>query len=210
MSAANTIIFMEKILNALISGQFIIVFDEHREEEADFFCLAEHITTEKINFLLEKAKGMICVACEKSILKRINSPLLTKNNTSPHQTNFCMPLDAKKGTTTGVSASDRAKTIKQIANPKSTKKDFTSPGHTATLQAETNYKKRFGHTEAAIFLAKKAKAIQAVVICEILDKKGNKANIQQIKKLATTHNLTITTLEQIKTWTVKHNSHKNL
>ncbi len=174
---------MEEALRRFGRGEFIIVFDEHREEEADFFILAEYITPQSINFLLKKACGMICVACESKILDRLEIPLITAQNTSIHQTNFCIPVDGGKEITTGVSASDRAEVIKLLASKNSCPTDFMKPGHTFPLRAENDFSKRFGHTEAAVLLAKKCNKIPVVVICEILNESGEKASLKDIVRM---------------------------
>ena len=184
---------IEIILTTFSSGDPIIVFDEDREEEGDFFVLAEHITPEKINFLLKHARGQICVACDDNILENLNIPLLCEDNENPHGTNFTMTVDAAYGITTGVSAFDRAKTIQILANPASKSSDLVRPGHTFPLLAQ-NPKKRFGHTEASVELSKKCGKLPAVVICEILDEEGHKANLEYLKKF----NIPMTTLETLK------------
>lgn len=189
---------MKNVLKRFKEGEFIIVFDEHREHEADFFLLAEYITPKAVNFLLKNACGMICVACEKKILDRLQIPLMTTKNTSPHQTNFCIPVDGGEGISTGVSASDRAKVIKLLTNNTSKSSDFFRPGHTHPLRAESDFSKRFGHTEAAVFLAQKCGEIPAVVICEILNKEGEKASAEEVRKISIEGDFALITLEEIR------------
>ena len=173
----------EEILAEFSQGSFIIVLDEHREEEGDFFLLAETVTPEKINFLLKHARGMICIACNGIILDKLEIPLMVKKNGDKFGTNFCVGIDANKEITTGVSAFDRAKTIQILANPNSKPGDLVQPGHTFPLRAR-DPKVRFGHTEAAVEMAKKADKIQAVVICEILNDDGTMARLPQLEVLA--------------------------
>ncbi|MCK5460483.1 3,4-dihydroxy-2-butanone-4-phosphate synthase [Candidatus Gracilibacteria bacterium] len=187
-----------QILNSFSKGEFIIVFDEDREVEGDFFVLAENITPKKINFLLEHGRGMICTACDGVLLDRLKLPLMVENNENPHGTNFCISVDAKEGVTTGVSAFDRAKTISVLANPLSTKSDLVIPGHSFPLRAEQDTEKRFGHTEAAVLLAQKTHKIPAVVICEIINKEGHKATIREVKVLAEKFNMPMTNLKILK------------
>lgn len=189
---------MKALLKKFGAGEFVIVFDEHREEEADFFILAEYVTPEAVNFLLKKACGMICVACEAPLLDRLGIPLMTDQNTSIHQTNFCIPVDGGAGVTTGVSASDRSKVIKLLSDGGARSSDFFRPGHTFPLRAESDYSKRFGHTEAAVFLAKQCQKTPAVVICEILNEEGEKASFEEISVLAKSFGFAMTTLEEIR------------
>ncbi len=189
---------LQKITSELKKGNFIIVFDEHRECEADLFLLAEHVTPEKINFLQKNARGMICVACDPHILDRLKVPLMVETNNNPHGTNFCVSVDAAEDITTGVSAPDRAKTIQLLADPTSKNDDFVIPGHTFPLRAEKNYIKRFGHTEAAVLLAEKCEKTTAVVICEILNEAGEKACKEEISEFAEKYEFVVTTLETIK------------
>ena len=189
---------LENVMNEFSKGNFVIVFDAHREEEADFFLLAEFVAPEKINFLLHEACGMICVASGAEILDCLSIPLMTKENSSLHGTNFCIPVDAKEGITTGVSASDRAKTIKLLTQTDTKPSDFVKPGHTFPLRAENDFSVRFGHTEAAVALARKCGKIPAVVICEILNKEGEKANLEEVFKIAAKYNFTVITLENVK------------
>lgn len=189
---------MKGILERFSRGDFIIVFDEHRECEADFFLLAEYVTPKAINFLLKKACGMICVACDGVALDKLEIPLMTTDNTSPHQTNFCIPVDGGEGITTGVSASDRTKVIQLLANADSKPSDFLRPGHTHPLRAQSDYEKRFGHTEAAVFLAQQCQKNPVVVICEILNEVGEKATYEEVIKVAKEGGFAMITLEEIK------------
>lgn len=187
-----------QILDSFSKGEFIIVFDEHREVEGDFFVLAENITPQKINFLLEYGRGMICTACDGNLLDRLELPLMVEDNKNPHGTNFCISVDAKEGVTTGVSAFDRAKTISVLADPRSTKSDLVIPGHSFPLRAEQDTEKRFGHTEAAVLLAKKCDKIPAIVICEIINKEGHKATVEEVKDLAKEFDMPMTSLNILK------------
>tara|TARA_A100001015_G_scaffold260965_1_gene306101 strand:+ start:5280 stop:5867 length:588 start_codon:yes stop_codon:yes gene_type:complete len=172
---------MDDVFESFFSGEFVIVLDEHREVEADFFVLAEHITPKKINFLQKSARGKICVACDPSILNRLSIPIMWKQNQNPHGTNFTIPVDARHNISTGVSASDRAETIGLLARTDSKPSDLVRPGHTSVLWAQ-DPKKRFGHTEASVQMAKKGHSIPAVVICEILNDDGERADLAFLKK----------------------------
>lgn len=189
---------LETVLTTLKQGDFIIVHDEHREKEADFFILAEHVTPEKINFLMTYGKGMICLASDKALLDKMGLGLMADKNEDPHDTSYCMTFDAKEGITTGISAPDRARAIQVFIDPKTSKKDITTPGHSFPLLAR-DPQLRFGHTDSGVLLAKKAEAIPAMVICEILNEKGEVATLDEIKVLAQKFNVSWTTLDSLRT-----------
>lgn len=188
---------LSSIISELQKGNFVIVHDEHREKEADFFLLAEHVTPEKINFLLTHAKGLICIASDKSLLDKMGLRLLSETNECPHGTGYYMSFDAKEGITTGISASDRAKAIQCFIDPKTTKNDITIPGHSFPLLAQ-GISKRFGHTDSGVELAKRAGSAPAMVICEILNEAGEIASFQEIQDLSARFNVPITTLETLR------------
>ncbi len=178
-------------------GEIVVVFDEHREEEGDFFILAENITPEKVNFFLTYGKGMICVSCAPQILENLKIPKMTEFNECPHSTNYALPVDAAENITTGVSAYDRCEVIKVLANPSSDHKNLIRPGHTTPLIAQ-DPRKRFGHTEAAVELAKKCDKFPVVVICEILNNEGQKASKAELLELANKFDLVMADLESLK------------
>ena len=184
---------MNDFLSAFKKGEFVMVYDHEREDEGDLFLLAEFVTPEKINFLLKEARGLVCVACEPTILAALEIGLITENNTNPHGTNFCVPIDLAENITTGVSAFDRAKTIKKLTDLTAQPKDFVRPGHTFPLRAE-NPAKRFGHTEAAVELAKFLGVMGVVVICEILNEHGDKANRAEVEAFCLEQGILTTSL----------------
>lgn len=190
---------LSEVQDAFTDGRFVIVHDPLREEEGDFFLLAKHATPEKINFLLQRARGMICVACDQSILKRLDIPFMVPPdaNSSEHGTNFGLLVDAKEGITTGVSAADRCTTIQKLATPETTADDFIRPGHTAPLHA-MHPSKRWGHTEAAVQLAKSVNEYPVVVICEVLNERGEKASTQELIAMSEEWDMPMTTLEELR------------
>ncbi len=188
---------LPKVLDRFSTGGFIMVLDEHRECEADFFILAEYITPENINFLLTHARGMICVACDKSIPEKLHIPLMVQKNGSVHGTNFCVSVDAAKGITTGISAPDRAKTVALLADAKTKPQDLVFPGHTFPLIAKSPTE-RFGHTESAVELARKVKKRPVVVICEILNNQGGKATKTELVLMAKKFGCPFTSLAILK------------
>lgn len=187
---------IETVLEEFKKGEFIIIYDEDREVEGDFFVLAENITPQKVNFMFEKAKGMICTACAPEVLNTCDIPLLPINNENPHGTNFCIPVDATENITTGVSAFDRAETIRLLGSPMTKPADFVRPGHCFPLLAR-DPQKRFGHTEASVEMAKNVGKYPAVAICEILNKDGEKATLEELKNLSSEYNIPMTSLNSI-------------
>ncbi|MCF7846873.1 MAG: 3,4-dihydroxy-2-butanone-4-phosphate synthase [Candidatus Gracilibacteria bacterium] len=186
-----------QIQEAFAAGKFVLVMDEHREVEGDFFVLAESVTQEQLNFLYQHAHGMICVACRGEILDRLAIPQMVDTPEDSFSTNFAITVDAAEGITTGISKSDRERTIRLLASPASTPNDFVRPGHTFPLRAQ-DPDKRFGHTEAAVELARKCGKTPAVVICEILNEHGEKATLPELQELSEKFEIPITSLEALR------------
>jgi 3,4-dihydroxy-2-butanone 4-phosphate synthase len=188
---------LSQIISDFSAGKFVLVLDEHREKEGDFFCLAETVTKEQVNFLFQHGHGQICVACAPEILERLQIPPMVTTPTDVYGTNFTVSVDAAQGITTGVSANDRVTTMKILADPNAKPITLLRPGHTFPLRAK-NPKERWGHTEAAVELAKIAGKTPAVVICEILNKDGEKSSREELTSLANQFNIATTTLENLK------------
>ena len=167
-------------------GEFLIVIDEkHRENEADLVLAAEKVNPQKINFMIKHARGLVCVPMLKERLDELKLPPMTKFNTELHKCKFTVSVDYKHGTTTGISAYDRAKTIKALIDKKTKPDDLAKPGHIFPLKCDDGgLKKRMGHTEAAIELCKLAGLYPAAVICEIIGENGDMAKMPEIKRLA--------------------------
>jgi len=174
-------------------GRFVIVIDDkHRENEADLVIAAEKITPQKINFMIKHARGLVCVPMLGKRLDELKLPLMAKINTEFTKCAFTVSVDAKKGTTTGISAFDRAKTIKALIDKTTKPSDLARPGHIFPLRYNKNgLKKRPGHTEAAIELAKLAKFYPAAVICEIIGENGKMAKMPELKRMSKRHGLNI-------------------
>lgn len=187
----------DDVLKNFAQGNIVIVVCEDREEEGDFFVLGEAITNQKINFMLTYGKGLICTACAPEILDHFGIPLMVKKSGDIHGTNFTISVDAAKDITTGVSASDRSKTIQVLADPNATNQDLVAPGHTQPLRAR-NPKTRWGHTECSVEMAKHVKKIPVVAICEILNAEGEKASGAELFALAEQFDLPITNLKRMK------------
>ena len=174
-------------------GNFVIVIDDkHRENEADLILAAEKATPEKINFIIKNARGLLCVPMLGERLDALKLPPMSKINSELHQTAFAISVDVKKGTSTGISAFDRAKTIKALIDKKTRPDDLARPGHVFPLRcSEGGLKKRAGHTEAAIGLCRLSGMHPAAVICEIVGEDGRMAKLNEIKRFSKKHNLKI-------------------
>ena len=181
-------------------GKFVIVIDDrHRENEADLVLAAEKVTPEKINFMIKYARGLVCVPMLGKRLDELNLPLMTKVNTELHHCKFTVSVDYKKGTTTGISAFDRARTIKALIDKKTKPSGLAKPGHVFPLRCdEGGLRKRAGHTEAAVELCKLANLYPAAVICEIIGEDGRMAKMAEIQKMAKKYNLKIIKIGELK------------
>ncbi len=190
---------IEEAIKEIKGGKMIIVLDdESRENEGDLVMAAEKITPKAINFMAKYARGLICLSIIGKRLEELNIPLMEPKNTSLLGTAFTVSIDAKKGTTTGISAHDRATTIKTVLNPKTEPEDLARPGHVLPLRyKEGGVLTRAGHTEAAVDLARLAGLYPAGVICEILASDGTMARLPELRRLARKHNLRIITIADL-------------
>lgn len=200
----NTI---EQALEDIAEGKMVIVVDDKdRENEGDLVIAAEKITPQAVNFMISHAKGLVCVPMTAERLEELGlQPMVEENRESLH-TAFTVSVDAhpKFGITTGISPSDRAKTIETLINPKSTKEDLASPGHVFPLRAkEGGVLRRAGHTEAAVDLAKLAGIYPAAVICEIINPDGSMARVPQLLNFAQWHHLKIITIADLIAYRLK-------
>lgn len=173
----------------IASGKIVIVVDdENRENEGDLIVAAELCSTEHMNFFVKYARGLVCVPVEDEIAKRLELDLMVGNNTDLHGTAFTVSVDARGGTTTGISAEDRSITAKLLADPSSKPEDFRRPGHIFPLIARPGgVLKRAGHTEAAVDLARLAGLRGAGVICEIMNEDGTMARMPDLIEFAKKH-----------------------
>lgn len=191
---------VEQALLDIAAGKFVVVADdEDRENEGDLICAAELVTTDMVNFMLE-AKGMICLAMTNAWADHLGLQPQVEDNTESMATAFTVSIDAaaKYGVTTGISASDRATTIRVAVAPTSTRADLRLPGHIHPLRArDGGVLQRVGHTEAAVDLARLAGLRDAGVICEVLNKDGTTARRPQLEVFAKTHGLTFITIAQL-------------
>ncbi|CUH92908.1 bifunctional 3,4-dihydroxy-2-butanone-4-phosphate synthase/GTP cyclohydrolase II [Herbinix luporum] len=191
----NTI---EEALEDIRQGKMIVVVDdEDRENEGDLFLAAEKVTPESVNFMASFGKGMICVPLTEDRARNLELDLMVKKNTENMKTAFTITVD-HKSSTTGISAFERAKTIKELANPDSVSGDFTRPGHIFPLIArDGGVLKRSGHTEAAVDLARLAGLYPAGVICEIMNEDGTMARVPRLIEFSKNHGLKIITIEDL-------------
>ncbi len=183
------------------NGKFIVVADdENRENEGDLICSADLIDASKINFMVTKARGLVCLTIEEDKAVKLNLPPMVPVNSTKEGTAFTVTIDANYsyGITTGVSASDRATTIKLAANPDSSAGDFIRPGHIMPLIAKTGgVLRRAGHTEAGVDFARLANLNPSAVICEIMNEDGSMARLPDLFKFAATHDLKVVTIAQL-------------
>ncbi|WIF96159.1 bifunctional 3,4-dihydroxy-2-butanone-4-phosphate synthase/GTP cyclohydrolase II [Caminicella sporogenes] len=191
----NTI---QEAIEDIKKGKMIIVVDdEDRENEGDLVIAAEKVTPEAINFMAKYARGLICMPITPERLEELNIPQMVSENTDTHHTAFTVSIDAKE-TTTGISAFERAYTIKKVLDKKCSPSDFKRPGHIFPLAAKKGgVLKRAGHTEAAVDLTKIAGLYPAGVICEIMNDDGSMARLPELMDFAKKHNLKIITIADL-------------
>ncbi|MBC7329088.1 bifunctional 3,4-dihydroxy-2-butanone-4-phosphate synthase/GTP cyclohydrolase II [bacterium] len=195
----EVIISAEKAIEEIKEGRMLIVVDdEHRENEGDLVIAAEKVTPEHIAFMASYGRGLICVPITEERAKELDLPLMTTENTEAHRTAFTISVDAKKGTTTGISAQDRATTIKALIDPTTKPSDLARPGHIFPIIAKKGgVLVRAGHTEAAVDLATLAGLYPAGVICEILNDDGTCARLPQLIEFAKKWGLHIVTINSL-------------
>ena len=189
---------VEEAIEDIKNGKMVIVIDdEGRENEGDLVMAGELVTGEKINFMATYGKGLICAPVSERIAENLGLNPMVLNNTDNHETAFTVSIDYKD-TTTGISAFERAHTIKELINEESKAEDFRRPGHVFPLIAKNGgVLKRAGHTEAAIDLAKLAGLKEVGVICEIMKDDGTMARTDELLEFANSHNMKIITIEDL-------------
>ena len=187
MDKFNTI---EQALEDYRNGKILIVVDdEDRENEGDFIMAATKVTPENVNFMATYGRGLICVPMTDQRLEELELSAMVQDNTAHHGTQFTVSVDAIKNTTTGISAFDRALTIKTLVGPDSRPNDLARPGHIFPLKAEPGgVLTRAGHTEAVVDLARLSGLYPAGVLCEIMDEDGSMARVPKLTKIAHKHN----------------------
>lgn len=192
---------IEEAVADLKEGKIVIVVDdEDRENEGDFVALAEGITPETINFMVTHGRGLVCTPISEDIARKLDlSPMVT-TNTDSHGTAFTISVD-HISTTTGISAQERAATVRELVNTESLPTDFKRPGHIFPLIGKNGgVLRRAGHTEAAIDLAQMAGSKSAGVICEIMKEDGTMARVPELVELAKQHNMKLITIKDLITY----------
>ncbi len=183
---------------AIRRGGLVIVVDaEDRENEGDFIAAADKVSPEIVNFMITHGRGQLCMPVLPEVCERLKIPLMCESNTAPLGTCFTIPVDHRTSRT-GITAQERAHTIRTMLDPASKPTDFVRPGHLFPLVAkEGGVLRRAGHTEAAVDLARMAGLAPAGVLCEILDDEGNRANRKRLFELARQHKLEIISIEEL-------------
>lgn len=190
---------VEDAISAIRNGEFVIVVDDaDRENEGDLIIAAEKITPEKMAFLVRYSSGVVCIALPGARLDQLALPLMVRDNTDPHRTAFTVTVDYRHDTTTGISASDRAATLRALSDPGTTAGDFARPGHIFPLRVrEGGVLNRPGHTEAAHDLVTLAGLRPGGVLCEIVRDDGHMARRPDLLRFARQHDLRIISIAQL-------------
>ena len=200
---------IESAIKDIRDGKIVIVVDDkNRENEGDFLASAELVTPEIINFMATHGRGLICAPITENISKRLGLNLMVGTNTDPQDTAFTVSIDLKgNGVTTGISASDRAATIRALIDKKTKANQFSKPGHVFPLVAKNGgVLRRTGHTEAAIDLPRLAGLKPAGVIVEIMNKDGSMARVPDLIKVAKKFDLKIISIEDLVAYRMEHDS----
>ncbi len=186
------------IKDAKKGKMFILVDDQNRENEGDLIVPASKCNSKIINFMAKHGRGLICLALTKKQIDKLKLPLMSQVNKSRMQTAFTVSIEAKKGISTGISAFDRAKTIKVAINPSSRKKDIVSPGHVFPLMSRNGgVLERAGHTEASIDISKLSKLNPSSVICEVMNEDGRMARLDDLVRFSKKHKIKIASIADL-------------
>jgi 3,4-dihydroxy 2-butanone 4-phosphate synthase/GTP cyclohydrolase II len=193
------------IQDAKKGKMFILVDDKNRENEGDLIIPASKCNSKSINFMAKHGRGLICLALTKKQINVLKLPLMSPNNKSRMQTAFTISIEAKKGITTGISAQDRAKTIKVAINPKVKKNEIISPGHVFPLVArDGGVLERAGHTEASVDISKLSNLNPSSVICEIMNEDGRMARLNDLFKFSKKHKIKLASIEDLISYRLKY------
>jgi len=197
---------VEEALEEIRQGRMIVlVDDEDRENEGDLAMAAEKVTPEAVNFMAKEGRGLICLALTEQRCDALALPAMSARNTSAFGTPFCESIDARRGTTTGISAADRATTILTAIDPNATPEDLARPGHVFPLRARRGgVLVRAGQTEASVDLARIAGLEPAGVICEIMNDDGTMARVPQLIEFCRRHNLKLLTIADLIRYRMQH------
>ena len=194
-----------ELVAELAAGRMVILVDEEdRENEGDLILAAEHVTPEAINFMAKHGRGLICLTLTRERCERLRLPPMTTRNGAPHGTAFTVSIEAAEGVTTGISAADRARTVRAAVARDAQASDLVQPGHVFPLQAhDGGVLMRAGHTEAGCDLAAMAGLTPAAVICEVMNDDGTMARLPDLEAFAREHGLKIGTIAAL----IEHRSH---
>src|SRR5579871_3841278 len=190
---------VDRAIKDIAEGRPVVVVDDaDRENEGDIILAASLATPELLAFMIRYTSGVICVPLPGAELDRLNLPLMTSQNTEHMRTAFTLSVDARQGVTTGISAADRATTIRRLVDPATTAADLVRPGHVFPLRyAEGGVLRRPGHTEAAVDLARLAGLPEAGVLAEVVNDDGTMARLPELREFATAHGLALISIEQL-------------
>lgn len=190
---------IEELISDIRAGKMVVMTDDaDRENEGDLVAAAETVTPEMVNFMAKHGRGLICAPLTEEAAKRFGLPMMVPKNRESLGTNFTVSVDATEGITTGISASDRAATIRILSSSSCNENDLVQPGHVFPLQAMPGgVLRRAGHTEAAVDLARLAGLAEVGVICEILNDNGSMARLPELGQIAAEHDLKIGTIESL-------------
>jgi len=199
---------IEEAVAAIRAGKMVVVADDtSRENEGDLTIAAEKVTPETINFMARYGRGLICLAMTPERLDELEIPLMVSQNNSRFETAFCVSIEARAGTTTGISAADRAATVLAAINPATKPSDLSRPGHIFPLRARTaGVLARAGQTEAAVDLARMAGLRPAGVICEIMNGDGTMARVPQLFRFARRHEILLITVADLIAYRMRNES----
>ncbi|MGH8024214.1 MAG: 3,4-dihydroxy-2-butanone-4-phosphate synthase, partial [Limisphaerales bacterium] len=188
---------IEAVTADIRKGRTVIVVDDaDRENEGDLILAAQHVTPAAVNFMARHGRGLICVPTTSERLQQLGIERMVRQNRESFRTDFQVSVDARRGITTGISASDRAETIRILDDPTAVPEDLVQPGHVFPLRARPGgVLQRAGHTEAAVDLAEIAGCRPIGVLCEILNDDGTMARLPQLLRFAKKHQLKICTIE---------------
>lgn len=194
-----TIAKIEDAIDAISRGEMVIVVDdEDRENEGDIIAASDSITPQQIAFMMNHARGLVCVAMPGERLDALDIPLMVSRNTESLKTAFTVSVDYIPGTTTGISAADRAKTVRALVSEGSRPEDFARPGHIFPLRANPEgVLGRTGHTEAAVDLCRLAGKFPSGTICEVANDDGTMARLPQLEVFAERHGLLVVTIKDL-------------
>jgi 3,4-dihydroxy 2-butanone 4-phosphate synthase/GTP cyclohydrolase II len=197
---------VEEAIRDLLQGKMIIlVDDEDRENEGDLTMAAEFVTADAINFMTKYGRGLVCLALDSNIADRLDLQPMVRDNTSKFGTGFTVSIEAKKGVTTGISAADRAVTIRTAIAPDTKAQDLARPGHIFPLRAKSGGTLvRTGQTEGSVDLCRMAGLREGAVICEIMNDDGSMARRPQLEEFAATHGLKICTIADIIAYRIRN------